>query len=60
MPISWTGGGGCRYQCLLQMYGEKAERAQELQLDLDDIKALLQTQTQQFLAEMERLKGAPA
>ena len=40
---------------LLQMYGEKAEEAQELQLDLADVKSLYQAQIQQLLL---RLDGA--
>ena len=33
-----------RYNALLQMYGEKVEEAQELRLDLSDIKDLYKTQ----------------
>jgi hypothetical protein len=40
------------------MYGEKAEEAQELQFDLDDIKGVLKSQTQQFLSQIEDLKTA--
>ena len=47
-----------RYQHLLQMYGEKAEEAQELQFDLDDIKGVLKSQTQQFLQQIDDLKAA--
>eukprot|EP00045_Choanoeca_perplexa_P010629 m.109306 g.109306 ORF g.109306 m.109306 type:complete len:547 (+) comp15341_c0_seq22:1450-3090(+) len=47
-----------RYQHLLQMYGEKAEEAQELQFDLDDIKGVLKSQTQQFLLQIDELKAA--
>lgn len=33
-----------RYQALLQMYGEKVEEADELKLDLQDIKAMYRCQ----------------
>eukprot|EP00730_Choanoeca_flexa_P019386 TRINITY_DN9465_c0_g2_i1.p1 TRINITY_DN9465_c0_g2~~TRINITY_DN9465_c0_g2_i1.p1 ORF type:complete len:1034 (+),score=351.34 TRINITY_DN9465_c0_g2_i1:104-3205(+) len=49
-----------RYQHLLQMYGEKAEEAQELQMDLDDIKSVLKSQTTQFLQQIEDLKTGRA
>lgn len=33
-----------KYDALLQMYGEKVEEAQELQLDLEDVKEMYKTQ----------------
>ena len=33
-----------RYNALLQMYGEKVEEAEELRLDLQDIKEMYKTQ----------------
>jgi len=33
-----------RYNALLQMYGEKVEEAEELRLDLQDIKDMYKTQ----------------
>jgi hypothetical protein len=35
------------------MYGEKAEEAQELQLDLQDVKSLYQGQIQQLLMQLD-------
>jgi hypothetical protein len=40
---------------LLQMYGEKAEEAQELQLDLQDVKSLYQGQIQQLLMQLDQV-----
>ena len=40
------------------MYGEKAEEAQELQMDLADVKSVLKSQTQHFLLQIEELKAA--
>lgn len=36
-----------RYNALLQMYGEKVEQAQELQLDLQDVKEMYKSQVLQ-------------
>jgi len=33
-----------RYNALLQMYGEKVEEAEELRLDLQDVKEMYKTQ----------------
>lgn len=45
-----------RYQHMLVMYGEKAEEAQELKLDLEDVRATYQLQIQQLAARLEELK----
>jgi hypothetical protein len=39
------------------MYGERAEEAQELRMDLQDIKTMFRTQTQQLLIRIEELEG---
>ena len=46
-----------RYQLMLQMYGEKAEEAEELKMDLEDVKGELKRQMQMFLVQIEDLKG---
>lgn len=38
-----------KYDALLQMYGEKVEEAQELHLDLEDVKEMYKTQIDQLL-----------
>ncbi|XP_034948733.1 TATA element modulatory factor [Chelonus insularis] len=38
-----------RYDALLQMYGEKVEETQELQLDLEDVKEMYKNQIDQLL-----------
>ena len=38
-----------KYDALLQMYGEKVEENQELQLDLEDVKEMYKTQIDQLL-----------
>ncbi|KAH0540884.1 TATA element modulatory factor-like isoform X2 [Cotesia glomerata] len=38
-----------RYDALLQMYGEKVEETQELQLDLEDVKEMYKSQIDQLL-----------
>ncbi|KAJ9575477.1 hypothetical protein L9F63_007682, partial [Diploptera punctata] len=38
-----------KYDALLQMYGEKVEEAQELQLDLEDVKEMYKSQIDQLL-----------
>ncbi|XP_062507855.1 TATA element modulatory factor-like isoform X2 [Corticium candelabrum] len=40
-----------RYAALLQMYGEKAEEADELRLDLQDVKSMYRQQIEQLLKE---------
>ncbi|RDD39996.1 Golgin candidate 5 [Trichoplax sp. H2] len=40
-----------RYNAMLQMYGEKAEEAQELRLDLEDVKMMYRTQIDQLLKQ---------
>ncbi|XP_063797009.1 TATA element modulatory factor [Pseudophryne corroboree] len=43
-----------RYNTILQMYGEKAEEAEELRLDLEDVKNMYKTQIDELLKQ--RLK----
>ncbi|MBN3296615.1 TMF1 factor, partial [Amia calva] len=38
-----------RYNTILQMYGEKAEEAEELRLDLEDVKIMYKTQIDELL-----------
>ncbi|CAD5122108.1 DgyrCDS10558 [Dimorphilus gyrociliatus] len=38
-----------RYQALLQMYGEKVEEAEELKLDLQDVKAMYRCQIEELV-----------
>ncbi|XP_065066037.1 TATA element modulatory factor-like [Rhopilema esculentum] len=40
-----------RYNAALQMYGEKAEEADELRMDLEDIKQMYKQQIQQLIGE---------
>ena len=40
------------------MYGERAEEAQELKMDLQDVKSMFQMQTQQLLSRIEELEKA--
>jgi len=40
-----------RYNAVLQMYGEKAEEAEELKMDLIDIKSMYKQQIQQLLGD---------
>lgn len=40
-----------RYNTILQMYGEKAEEAQELRLDLEDVKNMYKTQIDELLKQ---------
>lgn len=39
-----------RYDALLQMYGEKVERTEELELDLHELKAAYKLQIDELLA----------
>lgn len=41
---------------VMQMYGEKAEQAQEYQLDIQDMREMFQAQIQQLIAQIEVLK----
>ncbi|CAH1273984.1 TMF1 [Branchiostoma lanceolatum] len=41
-----------RYNAMLQMYGEKAEEADELKMDLEDIKAMYKQQISDLLSKM--------
>jgi regulator of replication initiation timing len=45
-----------KYDALLQMYGEKVEEAQELQLDLEDVKEMYKTQVREIDSE-QKWKG---
>lgn len=38
-----------RHNTILQMYGEKAEEAEELRLDLEDVKNMYKTQIDELL-----------
>lgn len=38
-----------RHNTILQMYGEKAEEAEELRLDLEDVKSMYKTQIDELL-----------
>ncbi|XP_018410933.1 PREDICTED: TATA element modulatory factor isoform X1 [Nanorana parkeri] len=40
-----------RYNTILQMYGEKAEEAEELRLDLEDVKNMYKTQIDELLQQ---------
>ncbi|KAM8931154.1 TATA element modulatory factor [Pelodytes ibericus] len=40
-----------RYNTILQMYGEKAEEAEELKLDLEDVKIMYKTQIDELLKQ---------
>ncbi|XP_007447704.1 PREDICTED: TATA element modulatory factor [Lipotes vexillifer] len=40
-----------RYNTILQMYGEKAEEAEELRLDLEDVKHMYKTQIDELLRQ---------
>ncbi|XP_010985688.2 TATA element modulatory factor [Camelus dromedarius] len=40
-----------RYNTILQMYGEKAEEAEELRLDLEDVKIMYKTQIDELLRQ---------
>ncbi|KJE94925.1 hypothetical protein CAOG_05467 [Capsaspora owczarzaki ATCC 30864] len=46
-----------RYNALLVLYGERAEEAQELKLDLLDVKSLYRAQIQELVARIESLSG---
>lgn len=42
-----------RYDALLQMYGEKVEQTQELQLDLKECREAYKVQIQELLAKLK-------
>ena len=42
-----------RYNAALQLYGEKVEEADELRMDLDDIKQMYKQQVKVFQRERE-------
>ncbi|XP_063282870.1 TATA element modulatory factor isoform X2 [Pelobates fuscus] len=42
-----------RYNTILQMYGEKAEEAEELKLDLEDVKNMYKTQIDELLKQRQ-------
>lgn len=42
-----------RYNTILQMYGEKAEEAEELRLDLEDVKNMYKTQIDELLKQRQ-------
>lgn len=37
-----------KHEAMLQMYGEKAEEAEELKLDIDDLKTMYRQQVQHY------------
>jgi hypothetical protein len=41
----------------MQMYGEKAEEAEELKMDLQDVKTMFREETLQLLMRVEELEG---
>uniref|UniRef100_A0A8C8EWM3 TATA element modulatory factor 1 TATA binding domain-containing protein n=1 Tax=Oncorhynchus tshawytscha TaxID=74940 RepID=A0A8C8EWM3_ONCTS len=43
-----------RHNTILQMYGEKAEEAEELRLDLEDVKNMFKTQIDELLKNQKR------
>ena len=43
---------------VLQMYGEKAEQCTELEMDLQDVKAMFREETLRLLDRVEQLEGA--
>lgn len=42
-----------RYNTILQMYGEKEEEAEELRLDLEDVKNMYKTQIDELLKQRQ-------
>jgi hypothetical protein len=38
-----------KHEAMLQMYGEKAEEAEELKLDIDDLKTMYRQQVRNFV-----------
>lgn len=45
-----------QYDAILQMYGEKVEETQELQLDLQDVKDMYRLQIDDLLVQQRQLK----
>lgn len=45
-----------QYDAILQMYGEKVEETQELQLDLQDVKDMYRVQIDDLLLQQRQLQ----
>lgn len=45
-----------QYDAILQMYGEKVEETQELQLDLQDVKDMYRLQIDDLLVQQRQLQ----
>lgn len=45
-----------QYDAILQMYGEKVEETQELQLDLQDVKDMYRAQIDDLLLQQRQLQ----
>lgn len=45
-----------QYDAILQMYGEKVEETQELQLDLQDVKDMYRVQIDDLLVQQRQLQ----
>lgn len=45
-----------QYDAILQMYGEKVEETQELQLDLQDVKDMYRAQIDDLLVQQRQLQ----
>lgn len=45
-----------QYDAILQMYGEKVEETEELQLDLQDVKAMYRAQIDDLLIQQRQLQ----
>lgn len=45
-----------QYDAILQMYGEKVEELQELQLDLQDVKDMYRAQIDDLLVQQRQLQ----
>jgi len=43
-----------KYQTMLTMYGEKVEEAEELRLDLQDVKDMFKTQIEQLVGKQSQ------
>lgn len=48
-------GAEAKLDAVMQMYGEKAEEADELRLDLQDFRSLYQAQTESLVGQIEQL-----
>ena len=46
-----------KQEAILQMYGEKAEEAEELRLDIQDLKLMYRQQVKPVIRTMDKLEG---